>query len=291
MLRALQDTVINNYGYGASAEKPYQFVKDMLEQLSQEDKLQFLNNLLDQKNGAGFLPVSIRDEIVNNPLQPTLAQCYVLKAFNDIYRFSEHALEEWLNIFSKLCLFKRGEKDTDYDARVDYIWNKWNMICINDKETKLVLMDGHGRIVYRLLKKIHDNGLQNSRKIVVVDLDQTVDRWHKAFFPSCSVESVHGDIFKQANRIKPCFLYLNFCGIAGMVENTMNISNQYILSFSTMRRNADLDAIWNFIDNGSNVDLVHETGEISKLLKYLKEIEFEKISIRRDFVTICVMSI
>jgi len=291
-LSSLLNKVVDNYGYGESyAVEPYNFVMHGLERLSWKNKVTFLDRLIDPK-GAGYLPIDLRDKLSKNKLQPSVAQCVVLKTFQNVFQFAELDLGTWLTRFENLSFFTRGSiKDADYDARADFIWKQWNDMCRNN-DVNLVLMDGHGRIIYRLLKKIKEHGLEGKRRIIVVDMNPIVDRWHKLFLPIDHVESIRGDIFEIIKNMDNYLLYLNFCGFAGMVDNIMAIRGRYILSLSTLNINPDLKSIQRYIESKrqESVKLRYPNGEIGKLLKYLEKVEFENVSIREDFITIYVIA-
>ena len=285
--------------YGRDPLKPFGFILDSLVKLGNSNKVKFLNLLLDcSPNMASYLPKVLHAKTSENALQPSEAQVTVLRAFQKIFQFSELGLNEWLAHFADLSIFSRGSKDVDYDIRADAIWDKWSQsVTANGKVSDLVLMDGHGRIVYRLLRKLMDANMNGSipegdiRKIIVVDLSKTVDDWHREFFPKNYVVSVKGDIFKYVETLMPksYYLYLNFCGVGSMVNSIMKLDQNFMLSFSTMRLNNSLTAVHKYLETRTKCD-DKLSGMVGELYRYLTETSFSIVSIRADFVTICVKS-
>jgi len=82
---------------------------------------------------------------------------------------------------------------------------------------KVFLMDGHGRIILKLLKRMNEEGIRGV-KIHVVDINPTAVRWHDLFLPR-EVSSRMMDIFDAIRHyslpgtMEKAFIYLNFCGI------------------------------------------------------------------------------
>ena len=149
-----------------------------------------------------------------NPLQPTAKQVAELKANEKTYTFLQsltpykwaQTLESFKNL---LFCGKSKSKISDQEARAEQLAKR---ILANPKIKEVVLMDGHGRFMLSLLKKL---GLRANRlTYTVVDINSNVVEWHKYFFPK-NTESKLGDIYNYEPK-EDRIVYMNFCGIGGL---------------------------------------------------------------------------
>ncbi len=133
---------------------------------------------------------------------------------------------------------------------------------IDDQRTTIILMDGHGRFLYLLMKELQtiSEELLNRCKFFVYDINATVTEWHKKFFPrSCTSKTLNilnmnplelVDPNPESERNLKNILYLNFCGI-GPQKNKVSLAQfleklsfarTYVyISFLNARRNNPLD--------------------------------------------------
>ena len=125
--------------------------------------------------------------------------------------------DHWAEFVTKKgILFPKSMKISstmsDQMCRVGTIHRHLKEYCIINK---VILMDGHGRIVSELKDQL--SSLKHKVSIHVVDIDSLSDRWHKLFFPKtvkCEVRNIL-DVVNSIDLDKnDTFIYLNFCGIA-----------------------------------------------------------------------------
>jgi hypothetical protein len=101
---------------------------------------------------------------------------------------------------------------------------------LNKNITKIMMMDGHGRIILQFLQCLVNklNSLTGSKKadfkarlatlkICVMDIDDGVLSAHQQIFFPSFFEHVKGDILNRTKTPDRLF-YLNFCGIASQEE-------------------------------------------------------------------------
>lgn len=180
----------------------------------------------------------------SNPLQPSECQVNILRYFKDLgFSMSDLPLVEWTetaNVFWEF-LYSSG-RTSDLFKRSTEVFSTWRNIynetrMANKYNTKLVIMDGHGRIVAKLLNKIAKTKSPQDFIIKVVDVDPTVTEWHKLFFPAQNVVSCTGNILDYSTEDN--LVYMNFCGLGSQKVEVMNkckssLSN-FFLSFSIAR--------------------------------------------------------
>jgi len=166
-----------------------------------------------------------------NHLQPSENQHLLLSELVDTGRiYNPHSLtnSEWLEIVgdgSMLFDMVTPDAHADIVERASAVVNT----LINTNESHVTLMDGHGRVVYQILADLKERGCNvDEFTFWIYDLDYDVNAWHEIFLPS-SVESFHDDIFcsgentLRAPEELPGVVYLNFCGIGGCVEQTIDM--------------------------------------------------------------------
>jgi hypothetical protein len=180
----------------------------------------------------------------SNPLQPSECQVNILRYFKDLgFSMSDLPLDEWCKIAETFWKFLYSSgRTSDLSKRSTEVFSTWCNIyndtrMANKYNTKLVIMDGHGRIVAKLLNKISKTKSPQDFIIKVVDVDPIVTEWHKLFFPAQNVVSCTGNILEYSTEDN--LVYMNFCGLGNQKVKVMNkctssLSN-FFLSFSTAR--------------------------------------------------------
>jgi len=181
-----------------------------------------------------------------NPLQPTKEQVNELKYNIQTSNFLRSLTPyKWGQILDKhkdlLFIGKSKSKISDQEDRAEQLAQR---ILANPKIKTLILMDGHGRFLLTLIKKL---GLRaNHLSITVVDINSTVVEWHKYFFPK-NVESKEDNIFNYEPS-ETQIVYMNFCGIGGLkgqqafanylakIKKSPSYTKELFVSFSTARR-------------------------------------------------------
>ena len=88
----------------------------------------------------------------------------------------------------------------------------------------VTLMDGHGRMVYNILRELHNRDCDIDKyTFKLYDLDSDVDIWHQMFLPE-SVEGLCDDILVlSSGKLRnidelPGIIYFNFCGIGSSLD-------------------------------------------------------------------------
>lgn len=135
--------------------------------------------------------------------------------------FSNLTLREWFETVPVEYLY--GAKD---DCFVDQTSRAKPLVeaIINNPELCVVqLFDGHGRFLYAFLhvyfQAIKDGMItkehEKSIRFIFYDFVETVDQWHKLFFPTECVECIHGNVFSYMDKLTQpnSIIYLNFCGL------------------------------------------------------------------------------
>jgi hypothetical protein len=156
----------------------------------------------------------------NNPLQPSVEQVNELKKHVQTSTFFQSLTPyKWSQILEnfKDLLFINKSKISDQEDRANILVQQ---IMTNPEIKKIVIMDGHGRFLLTLLKKL---GLRaNHLKITVVDINPVVVDWHKCFFPK-KIESIYDNIFNYEPS-NTQLVYMNFCGLGGL-KGQMDLAN------------------------------------------------------------------
>jgi len=210
-----------------------------------------------------------------NILQPSLWQIFVLQYFiekgryklmNDLQNVNTSTHELWkiylllfyikdttnTYFFIDLDLLGSGHDD-DLDERADIIVNR---IIHNDNIKNLYTMDGHGRLITRIVVKLQiespDFFINNPDfNIFVYEIDDEVHMWHRITLPNGS--AIKGNIIDELDKsiqdgsIEEKLFYCNFSGLSGQgariincynllyeSDDTDNIDN-VIVSFSSVR--------------------------------------------------------
>ncbi|ETO01891.1 histon H1 [Reticulomyxa filosa] len=188
----------------------------------------------------------------NNPLQPKgkIPVRPACAAETALSKFSSQFWEKYgevlLAIAGAITVKKKGCRRIDLEKRAEAV----AQLLIKGNFKTLRLMDGHGRILFLILKHLIDQkreDLVDSLKIELVDIDADVHAYHKGVFvgEGCkNIKVIHKDVLDMG--ISPATLvYLNFCGIAKSVKKVETFREEYkkqqisfVLSFSISRNAA-----------------------------------------------------
>lgn len=200
------------------------------------------------------------DRLQANPLQPDMSLVNILKqqlvtVGGCTYRL--HAIcnnlapSTWASTF-KACLFSSPSmqaKVADQEERA----RKCSELVGAEKATNLVFPDGHGRftacLINALVKRLSATTVDSKLGFELVDLNDAVVAWHKAFFPRNFVHAVRNLYVNLPSR--DTVLYLNFCGIGGLqgqrdlvnflhrmakaLDAGQDVARYLMLSFSNVR--------------------------------------------------------
>jgi hypothetical protein len=172
-----------------------------------------------------------------NSLQPSLLEIFILQYFIDEDNYkkmnelqspnysNEERWKSYLELFDNenednfldFDILGSGHED-DLDKRALIIAKR----CIDNKAIKSIhTMDGHGRFITRLIKKLIDGNIFKERpdfNILVYDLDFETDLWHKITMPLGTGKE--GNILVELNKaiddksIDEKIFYINFSGLA-----------------------------------------------------------------------------
>lgn len=234
--------------------------------------------------------------VSSNPLRATLNQIFILHAFilKPWFREMKYHLSHGTRIerytffrnFFQHCIdidIMGSNHDEDLDLRSIVVANKiiQNFI-IGQQCDRIVTMDGHGRLIKRIITRLLDFGstltdlqesyalfLQNVH-IQVCEKDIGNQIWHSNVFPvdvdSEFVTCYLGNIFddKIIIPVAQCngILYLNFSGIGNQCEISINIIRQFVafgqgwrvmISLSTVRNAANISRIMSEILQNSSI--------------------------------------
>ena len=212
------------------------------------------NNYRRRLPSLNFLPEEIRKEIKNS-----CNQFYKKKKFLDFILNYNHG-ENKFKPTPKQILYLEKYKEyfpnisNDMDPKnwlklnLNLLFNPFSEWVKNDQETRakiilsymerhniknLITMDGHGRfvgmIMSKLVEKLHYKYKNKQKvkeellkyKVYLIDIDEHVTLWHKAFLPSYFVNTLPtGSVFDLSDDlINNSMVYLNFCGIGDQMEN------------------------------------------------------------------------
>ena len=153
---------------------------------------------------------------------------------------------DWMDLIDEKTLFinilRNEQVIADQNERANLICEKYKSLAVGGTPT-ITLMDGHGRFCWILVNKLKKYGAR--LKLVIIDINDGVNKWHKLFFPInndfSSRSSRWGDVLEfEPNRHD--ILYMNFCGLGALnLTLTKRILelyrkrslNRVIFSFST----------------------------------------------------------
>jgi len=172
-----------------------------------------------------------------NDLQPSLLEIFILQYFidepsykkmNELQSTKYSNKQRW-NSYLELFYTENKSDDKflnfdilgsghekDLDERAELIATR----CLNDITIKSIhTMDGHGRFITRLIKKLIDNNIfdRPNFNIFVYDLDDETDMWHKITMPLGT--AIKGNILTELENsinddtINEKLFYVNFSGL------------------------------------------------------------------------------
>ena len=130
----------------------------------------------------------------------------------------------------------------------------------------LILMDGHGRFLFTIMKLMTAQGKNvDDYTFIVVDINSTCHSWHQRFFPK-SVYSIKADIFDFESTISGnCLTYYNFCGMG--TDPNMHENLRSSISWKVLNNKP-------FIISCSfrNVSLERELSEVSETRRLIEDL-------------------
>jgi hypothetical protein len=187
-----------------------------------------------------------------------------------LYLFFMPLFSPMTSKFHLSILDEHGGHTEDIEKRCDLIMSKKH----NQIKT-LLTMDGHGRIIGRMISKFEN--------ICVYELDRGCHKWHSKFFPKDI--SFFGNIFDaidthiENKTIESVLIYLNFCGIGEQSEAVL----QCITKIQTYDETNGTHCIDNLIISFSRCRAGIRIA--NNLVNELKQWRFEEKTKRQDFVT------
>ncbi|ETO36782.1 hypothetical protein RFI_00283 [Reticulomyxa filosa] len=230
------EEVVSSRTYCSKYHNKHEIILDHLRRY-EEEKDQFGIELC-----QGFLNSSGK-----NSLQPK-GKISVPPACTGANTLSEFAQQFWdkygdalLAMAGAKTLKPNRRRHTDLEKRAEAVAE----LLVKGKFKTLRLMDGHGRILFLILRHLiarKEEDFVNSLEIELVDTDAGVHAYHKGAFVGKGCENIKAickDILDM--KISPTTLvYLNFCGIIHSIEKAEAFCEKYekkqisfVLSFST----------------------------------------------------------
>ena len=142
-----------------------------------------------------------------------------------------------------LSLLGNGDvlyQHVDADARADQVVRAKAIVAtlLETNQHVVTLMDGHGRIIYNILRELQLRGQSiDAYEFDICDLDDDVNAWHARFLPASTIVCAE-NIF-ESEELRG-LVYLNFCGIgdyvasaAKMMKSMVDSNRHIFISFST----------------------------------------------------------
>lgn len=212
----------------------------------------YIIDYINRFKGYGYTISKIINETLENfskkknNLQPSLIDIFILQYFIDEDNYkkmnelqspnysNEERWKSYLQLFyneNKLDNFLDFDilgsgHEEDLDERASIIAKR----CKNNTAIKSIhTMDGHGRFITRLIKKLIDEKIFEERpdfNILVYDLDFETDLWHKITMPLGTGKK--GNILVELNKaiddksINEKIFYLNFSGLVTNEKQEQN---------------------------------------------------------------------
>jgi hypothetical protein len=246
------------------------------------------------QNALPLILIGNRPSDINN-LQPTTTDLYILDFFHKYcdYLTFYNTERRWnkcsvvLRDILKVDDLRRNinmsinshDKIThDLDIRAEIVSSKIRHILMANQTVKLILMDGHGRIIYRCLEKLID--LMDRISLCVYDIDLVTDTWHKLTLPYYNVDNspttYNENIFPKINDeiLQNNIIYLNFSGIGG---------NENVRELIDIIDTVNVNNLKNLIISFSNIRAAEAAND--ELIQSLLQKNFVKLGDRIDFVT------
>lgn len=234
-----------------------------------------MNDLVDNINK--ILSNNDIREPKSNKLAPSIHQTKQLKQIDNIKIIQKYTLQktfELLTLISKTLesSYRIGiKRRQSYENRAKIIYDTMQQ----NNMTNLKMMDGHGRMVYYVLKEFAKHNNLDKLHIELYDIDDTVNVWHQLLFPQKYIKAIHGNILDCHPDERTC-VYLNFCGIENQeskIKDFLNIYyHQCIISFSTRSNNPNGSIIKQNKITPENLNLVQVDNSRADFLTFsLKE--------------------
>ncbi len=168
-----------------------------------------------------------------NKFMPSKKQILYLEKYNEYFPNISNDMDpkNWLKLNLNLLFnpFSEGVKN-DQETRASIILSYMD----KHKIKNLITMDGHGRFTGMIMSKILEklkHKYKNKKekikeelskyKIYLIDIDENVTLWHKAYLPSNFVNTLPtGSVFDLSDDlINSSMVYLNFCGVGNQMKN------------------------------------------------------------------------
>ncbi len=174
--------------------------------------------------------------------KPSEYQVNILKYYKELgFDMSSLPLDEWCAVIRHFDGFLMDGHTYDLYKRSTRVFDIWAEIhskstIAGKMNVPLVLMDGHGRFVSRILQMV---AKKNDKDFIleIVDLDPTITEWHELFFPSSNVQSKCNNILDYPTDCN--LVYMNFCGLHGQNDkifaNYESSAGNFFISFSNAR--------------------------------------------------------
>ena len=187
------------------------------------------NNFYKKKK---FLDFILNYNHGENKFKPSLKQLYYLRKYNEYFPNISDDMdpEKWLKLNLNLLYSPFSEwVKNDQETRAKIILSYMERHNIKN----LITMDGHGRfvgmIMFKLVQKLQRKYKNKEKvkeelqkyKVYLIDIDENVTLWHKAYLPSYFVNTLPtGSVFDLSNDlIDNSMIYLNFCGVGNQMKN------------------------------------------------------------------------
>lgn len=181
-----------------------------------------------------------------NSLSPTAHQVTQLKQLNYSYINTNNLFNasrcDWVNNlkitnsmalanYSPPLFFGKFHLSTksDQGKRAQGILERMKLY----KKTHLVMMDGHGRMLWSILNHMEIEKIPlNVYDFTLVDSSVNVTEWHKNFLPrdiacvTCDIMNLYLDNWTSS---RDHYLYLNFCGTYGERDKILMCAHKLIM--------------------------------------------------------------
>jgi hypothetical protein len=203
------------------------------------DREPFLSFYMEESKIRARLGHIIREGRVadGNRLQPSLLQCQLLKRAIDtkvVINMREKTNHRWLDILDSGDSLRDALEIKEHIAADQ---NKRAVEVIDTMlrrgETHLTLLDGHGRMLYEILRQVQIRDPANINKYTfdVYDLNPNVNLWHDLFFPN-SVRVIKGNVLKSETQLEDGMIYFNFCGVMDQIDDIVKYTSSMKVTIS-----------------------------------------------------------
>jgi hypothetical protein len=182
-------------------------------------------------------------------------------------------LPAWLPMMDKIV----KSHSNDLDRRCEIIKT---IINRNTNIKFIITMDGHGRLVGRLL-----NACPNVR-ILVYDIEAEAHEWHEMVFPTDRTISYNKNVFDaiyeaiETGLIEYTVIYLNFCGIGQQTDAVLKCM-EAIRAYDNQH---DTQCIKQFVVSFSNCRKTHLSDNLKQKIQEMYP-AFILQTLRKDFIT------